>query len=310
MQAYAVVGPERGRIMQLPEPHIGVNQALVRVISNGVCASDLPAWADPHDPHPIYLGHEPVGEVVATGPGLDIPVGTMVTGRIGPSFAELAVADANDLVVVPEGVDPTYVLGEPLGCAAEAFRRTPLRLGDRVVVVGSGFMGLVMLQLLSRSPQSALLAVDPRQDARAAALRNGADACLDPAEVPAGWLDGEGSHPFDVVVEATGTQAGLSLAAALVRPHGVITILGYHPGERVVDLGLWNWKALDVVNGHVRDRALLRHSTENAVKMLSSGRIDPSRLVTHAFSLAGVDEAFKALRDKPDGFIKAVIVID
>lgn len=309
MQAYAVVGPERGRIVQLPEPHIGVNQALVRVISNGVCASDLPTWADPSGQYPVYLGHEPVGEVVATGPGVDIPVGTTVTGRIARSFAELAVADAADLVVVPEGVDSSYVLGEPLGCVAEAFRRTPLRLGDRVAVVGSGFMGLVMLQLLSRSPQSALLAVDPRQDARAAALRNGADASLDPADVPAGWLDREASHPFDVVVEATGTQAGLSLAAALVRPHGVVTILGYHRGERVVDLGLWNWKALDVVNGHVRDRGLLRRSTENAVKMLSSGRIDLSRLVTHTFSLAEVDEAFTVLRDKPEGFVKAMIVM-
>ena len=313
MRAYAVVGPERGEVVQLPDPQPSANQALVRVISNGVCASDLSTWSRPQDGYPIYLGHEPVGHVVATGLGLDVPVGTIVTGRIAASFAELALGDAADLVVVPEGLDPAYVLGEPLGCVAEAFRRTPVQLGDRVAVVGVGFMGLVMLQLLSRSPQAALVAVDPREDARAAALAHGADTALDPGEIPAPYrvdaFDSDGSEAFDVVVEATGSQEGLSLAAALVRPHGSLTVLGYHRGDRVVDMGLWNWKAMDVVSGHVRDAALLRRSTESGLRMLASGRIDLSGLVTHTFSLSQVDEAFRVLREKPEGFIKSVIIL-
>jgi threonine dehydrogenase-like Zn-dependent dehydrogenase len=299
--------------VQLPEPQFGVNQALLRVISNGVCASDLPTWTRPQGNYPIFFGHEPVGQVVAAGAGLDLPAGSMVTGRIAPSFAELVVGDAADLAVVPDGLDPAYVLGEPLGCVVEAFRRTPLQLGDRVAVVGLGFMGLLMLQLLARSPQSALVAVDPREDARAAAVSNGADQSLHPSDAPASYrvesFHTEGSHPFDVVIEASGSQAGLSLATALVRPHGALTILGYHQGDRVVDMGLWNWKALDIVNGHVRDRDLLRHSIENGLKMLASGHINISDLVTHKFSLSHVDDAFKALRDKPAGFIKSVIVL-
>src|SRR5438270_13324305 len=60
MHAYALIGPERGELVELPEPQAGVNQALVRVISNGVCASDLPTWAGQQGRYPIYLGHEPV----------------------------------------------------------------------------------------------------------------------------------------------------------------------------------------------------------------------------------------------------------
>jgi threonine dehydrogenase-like Zn-dependent dehydrogenase len=314
VRAFAVVGPGRGELLRSADPQAGVNQAVLRVISNGVCASDLPVWAGPQESYPIYLGHEPVAEVVAAGPGTDIPVGTLVTGRVAPSFADLVLADAADLVVVPEGLDPAYVLGEPLGCVAEAFRRTGVRLGDRAAVVGLGFMGLVMTQLLSRSPQSALVGVDPREDARLAALRAGADASFDPGDLPAGYTvngaDAAGTDGFDVVVEATGSPAGLSLAAAMVRPHGRLTILGYHQGDRVVDMGSWNWKAMDVVNGHVRDRALLRRSTEDGLRMLAAGRIDLSPLVTHVFSLRQVDEAFRTLRDKPRGFIKSTILVD
>jgi threonine dehydrogenase-like Zn-dependent dehydrogenase len=191
VDGYAVVAPERGTLMPLPEPRVGANQALVRVVVNGICASDLATWSMPQPQYPIYLGHEPVGEVIEAGPGLSIPVGSVVTGRFGPSLAELVVAAAEDLVVVPDGLEPAHALGEPLGCVVEAFRRTPVRVGDRVAVVGVGFMGLLMLQLLARSPQAALVAIDPRADARAAALHHGADLCLDPSEVPPEFTVGD-----------------------------------------------------------------------------------------------------------------------
>ena len=313
MDTYAVVAPERGTLMRVPEPRVGADQALVRVVVNGICASDLATWSTPQRQYPIFLGHEPVGEVIEAGPGLSIPVGSMVTGRFGPSLAELVVAAAEDLVVIPDGLDPAHALGEPLGCVVEAFRRTPVRVGDRVAVVGVGFMGLLMLQLLARSPQAALVAIDPRADARAAALHHGADLCLDPSEVPPEFtvddVEADPSGGFDVVVEATGAQAALSLATTLVRPHGVLCILGYHQGARMVDMRLWNFKALEVVNGHVRDRELLRRSIERGLKLLSAGRVSLANLVTNRLPLSQVDDGFAALRDKPEGFLKAVITV-
>ena len=72
----------------------------------------------------------------------------------------------------------------------------------------------------------------------------------------------------------------------------------------------WNWKAIDVVNAHVRDRDLLRESTRSAMAMIAAGRIDLEPLVTHTYPLERIDQAFEALRSKPPGFIKAVIVND
>jgi threonine dehydrogenase-like Zn-dependent dehydrogenase len=79
-----------------------------------------------------------------------------------------------------------------------------------------------------------------------------------------------------VVVEASGTQPGLDLAGKLVRAHGVLSILGYHQGgPRQVDVGMWNWKAIDVVNAHVRRRADLLESMRIGLELEAEGADRP-----------------------------------
>jgi len=169
-----------------------------------------------------------------------------------------------------------------------------------------------MVQLLIASGTARVTAIDLRDDARQAALRSGADEAYDPRELPARLLDATAlttaDRGFDVVVEASGTQPGLDLATELVRPHGTISILGYHQGIRQVDLQVWNWKALDIVNAHVRDRDLLRESTRTGLEMIAAGRIDLAPLLTHRYAFDRLDDAFEAQHTTPPGFIKALVV--
>lgn len=287
-------------------------EVLIQVLANGVCASDLPTWTTAQPGYPIALGHEPVGTVVATGPGVELPTGIRVAGRLVPSFADYVVADVRNVVVVPDKVPTEQAIGEPLGCVVEGLRRTPVHMADRVAVIGLGFMGLCMVQLLVASGTARVTAIDLREDARAAALASGADDAYDPGELPANLLDTTtritDDRGFDVVVEASGTQPGLDLSTELVRPHGAISILGYHQGLRQVDLQTWNWKALDVVNAHVRDRGLLRESTRVGLEMIAAGRVDLGPLLTHRYRLERLDDAFEALRTKPPGFTKALVI--
>ncbi len=292
------------RSVELPEP--GYGEVLLRVLVSGVCASEVAEWsAGPAVADvPLALGHEPVGEVVAVGPEVAaVHVGDVVTGRVDASFADHCIADVRDLVVVPPGVEPAEALGEPLGCVVEALRRTRLDTGDRVAVVGTGFMGLVLLQLLRHAGTRQVVAIDPRPDAREQALVHGADAALAPGETSGPPYD----DAFDVAVEASGTAPGLDLATTLVRPHGVLSIMGYHQGPRTVDLHAWNWKAIDVVNAHVRDRARLRDSVRRGIDLVAAGRIDIGTLITHRYGLDEVDTAFAALVGKEPGFVKAAI---
>jgi threonine dehydrogenase-like Zn-dependent dehydrogenase len=297
MRRYELRAPRTGRVVTREVPAPGTGQVLVRVLANGLCASDLSPWREGEG----TLGHEPVGTAVEVGPGVEVATGTLVTGRFVSSYADFVLADAADIVEVPADVPLEQAIGEPLGCIAEALRRAPVHLAERVAVIGLGFMGLCMIQLMTRTGTARVTGIDLREDARTVALKLGADEAFPPAELPTRLAD------VDLVIEATGTQPGLDLATALVRPHGRISLLGYHQRPRQVDVQTWNWKAIDVINAHVRDQAVLKASTRAGLEMIAAGRIDLSPLITHRFPLDRVDDAFTLLETKPPGFIKAVI---
>lgn len=301
-----LVGPRRIELTTIEYSAPRPRQVLVRIVASGVCASELHAWEGPLAEYPADVGHEPVGIVEETGREVrSLRAGDVVTGRFGPAFADLVLVEREDLVAVPAGLALDDALGEPLGCVVEARRRTPLGLGDDVAVVGAGYMGLLMIELLGISGAGTIVAIDPRADAREVALELGAgeacgpeDASVDPA-----------ARQFDIVIEASGTQTGLDTATGLVREHGTISILGFHQsGLRSVDLETWNWKSIDVVNAHVRRRDLLNDAIRRGLELVRRERIHPARLLTHRFPLEQVDDAFASLDPKPAGFVKAIVV--
>ena len=117
------------------------------------------------------------------------------------------------------------------------------------------------------------------------------------------------SHLCDRVIEAVGTQWPLDLAAELTRERGRLVIAGYHQdGPRTVNMQLWNWRGLDVVNAHERDLTIYVQGIRDAVTAIQSGALDPWPLLTHRFPLERLDEALNTARDRPDGFLKALVV--
>jgi threonine dehydrogenase-like Zn-dependent dehydrogenase len=302
-----LVSPGHFDVVRRSLEHPTLGQVAVRILSCGVCASELHAVQDTLESYPAFIGHEPVGVVESVGAGVEgLTEGMRVTGGFGPAFAERVIADSRHVVAVPDGVATNAAIGEPLGCVVEGKRRTRVVAGDRVAIAGVGYMGLMMLQLVVMSGAAETVVIDPRSDARDAALAFGATEALAPEGVVVDEADGE----FDVVIEASGTQAGLDLATGLVRQHGILSILGYHQGPpRSVDVQQWNWKAIDVVNAHVRRRDLLNEAIRRGLELIRLGRLQHASLVTHRFGLEGVGDAFQALATKPEGFIKAVVDI-
>lgn len=286
----------------------------MRVQTCGVCASELHPWADGGPGYPHRFGHEPVGVVAGVGPEVtQFKVGDRVTGLFTGAYTDYGLASENNLLPVPANVRDEAALGEPIACLVNAQRRTPVELADQVAVIGLGYMGLGMLQLLKLRGPSRIVAIDVREEAREAAKRFGADEVYHPSELPDEFFltrfsDWESDRGFQVVVEGSGTQPGLTLAGDLVRAHGVLSILGYHQGgPRQVDIGMWNWKAIDVVNAHVRRRADLMESMRIGLELAAHGLLDVGALVTHRYGLDDVDLAYGALEAKPPGFLKAVV---
>ncbi|HEX2724969.1 MAG TPA: L-iditol 2-dehydrogenase, partial [Beijerinckiaceae bacterium] len=100
----------------------------------------------------------------------------------------------------------------------------------------------------------------------------------------------------------------LDLAAELTRERGRLIVAGYHQdGPRQVNMWLWNWRGLDVINAHERDPKIYVQGIREAVEAVASGRIDPAPLYTHRFPLERLGQALDATRDRPDGFLKALV---
>jgi threonine dehydrogenase-like Zn-dependent dehydrogenase len=311
MKAAVVVAPGQWEIADEAVPTLGPTDVLVEVHACGVCTYDLHVIGS-SDAYPLRLGHEPSGVVAEVGSQVTgVAVGARVTGRLYPSFAEYVLAQPEDLAILPDSIPFHEGLGEPLAVLVEAARRTKVELGDKVAVVGLGFMGLAFTRLLRLRGASLVIGVDPRADAQQAALTSGADQVFTPDALPDQYRltrfeDWQTQRGFDVVVEASGSQAGLTLAGELLRVNGTLSILGSHE-SRVVQVGMWNWKAIDVVNAHVRHHDRLMSGMKVGVSLLAAGRLSLQPLITHRYPLKEISTAFSNLAEKPRGFIKAVI---
>lgn len=142
-----------------------------------------------------------------------------------------------------------------------------------------------------------------------AAAGLGAHLCLNPKEVDVkqAVLDITGGAGADCVIELTGNQAGLDLASELVRIRGTLVVFGFHTGERRVNMFLWNWRGLDVINAHDREPAVYVEGIRAGMKLVESGSLDMESLITHRYPLEQINEAFQVAYARGDDYVKAVI---
>lgn len=187
-----------------------------------------------------------------------------------------------------------------------AGNRFGIRGGERVAVIGCGFMGLICQQLAAYQGAGSILAVDPVAYRRKMALQLGAHEACDPQSYKVG--DPEQGE-FDVVIEAAGVQATIDLAGDMVKQHGRIVLIGYHQsngGLRTVNMQLWNYKAIDVVNGHIRREWEKFDAMRQGLIVMQKGHIITEPLVT-LYDLDDITHAFHDLTSGKEGLFKAVV---
>jgi threonine dehydrogenase-like Zn-dependent dehydrogenase len=248
--------------------------------------------------------------VAELGPGVEgLAAGDRVAVLSGAAFADYDVAAADRLVRIPDAVVGP-VPGEALGCGVNVFRRSAIRAGDLVAVVGAGFLGLVALRLAALAG-ARVVALSRRETSLRRARDMGAAETVpivDRGRAVAAARRAAGDRLFDVVIEAVGRQEALDLASDLVREGGRLVVAGYHQdGLRTVDMALWNWRGIDVVNAHERDPGVQREGVLRAVAAVAEGRLDPRPLLA-SYPLARLAAAFQAMEERPEGFVKAVVV--
>ena len=317
MRAAVFTGPGRVQVERVPIPEPAAGEVRVRLEGSGVCASNLLPWEGaPWVEYPLAAGapgHEGWGAIDALGEGVDdVALGDRVAVLSYRAYAEYDIAPAEWVVPVPEALRERPVPAEPLGCAVNVFRRSAIEAGQTVAIIGIGFMG-ALLTRLAANVGARTIAISRRPFSLEVARAFGADEAIPMddhrriiARVQA-LTDGQGCER---VIEAVGLQWPLDLAGELTRERGRLVVAGYHQdGPRQVNMQLWNWRGLDVINAHERDPRVYVEGMRAAVAEIARGTLDPTPLYTHCFPLEGLGEALAGTRDRPDGFLKALVTL-
>lgn len=315
IRAAVLTAPGKFAVEIVDRPEPGPGQVRVRLEGCGVCASNITPWEGPEwmefPTAPGDLGHEGWGVIEALGRDVsELSVGDRVATLSTHSFAQADVADADAVVKLPPELDGQPFAGEPLGCAFNIFRRSDIRAGDTVAIIGIGFLGAVLTRLASDAGAQ-VIAISRRPESLDLARHYGAAVSVamdDHWKIIDAVKQVTGEAMCERVIECVGKQWPLDLAGELVGFGGRLVVAGYHQdGPRQVNMQMWNWKGIDVINAHERDRAVQLRGVREAVEAVASGRLDPAPLYTHTFPLDRLDEAIEATRDKPPGFVKALV---
>ena len=252
-------------LVEFPTPEVGPNDVLIRVKACGICGSDVHGFDGSTGRRipPIVMGHEAAGLIHAAGANVKgYHEGDRVTfdstiscghcyfctrGEINlcdnrqvlgvscgefrrhGAFAEYVVVPQNILYKLPDSLPFEHAaLIEAVSIGVHAVNITPIQLGATAVVVGTGMIGLLMLQAARLAGCSRIIAVDLDDNKLEVARSLGADITLNPktVDVPARVYEITGGHGADVALEAVGASSPIKTAILSVRKGGTVTLVG------------------------------------------------------------------------------------
>ena len=301
-----------------PAPRHG--ELVVQVGACGICGTDLHI-ADgefPPTPYPIIPGHEFAGWVVARGDGVpgDWRDGERVAvdpslfcghcpachaGRgnlcanwnaigdtVDGAFAEYVAVPAANAYRIPDSVDYRQgALIEPLSCAVHGLRRIGPVIGQDVLLMGAGTMGLLLLQLLNRAGARSVTVVDRKAARLTAATAVGAAGVADDSS----GLEG---RTFGVAVDATGAPAAIEAAFQSLERGGRLLVFGVTSGDATVSLSPFRIYNDEIT---ILGSMAVLNSFGAAADLMSAGAIDSGPLLGSPFALDQFPEALASVRN-------------
>lgn len=314
MLASVIESPKTIVIREIAEPEINDEDVLVKLEGTGLCSSNLPVWEGrewfKYPIAPGSPGHEGYGTVVEAGKDVKgIAVGDKVALISYNAYAEFDKAHYSNVVKLPQSLTGSPFLGEPAACAVNIFKRSDIQPGQKVLVIGSGFMGSLMIQLIKHAGAE-VVAVSRRQTSVQFAEKAGANQIVRFIDVNqcVNELYKLSSEGFSRIIEVTGSQNAIDLATEIISIRGKMIIAGYHQnGLRTVNMQTWNWKGIDVINAHERDQDIYTEGLREAILLTEQNILRPNDFITHKFGLRSLNKAFETLQSRPEGFIKAII---
>ncbi|MDQ1204605.1 zinc-binding dehydrogenase [Microbacterium sp. SORGH_AS_0862] len=294
-RAVAVVwtGPGQVDVREVSVPAPGPGQVLIRNLVSLISPGTEAGWLAGPTSHgvlgvtfPFVPGYSRVGRIVAVGEGVSgwelgqrVVAGFDGDGRPLGAHAELSLARAEDLEVVPDGLSSEAAAFFLLGQAAcSVVMLAEVRLSDSVAIVGQGPIGQLAVQFARAAGASRVTVFDLVAARREAALAVGAHEAIDPRDEA-----GTASHQdaYRHTVDLSGAPAGTALAIRTAQPRGTVVLSTGYAGPMEIDYGSVFVKGLRLIGGYVNaDPDLARSATRTFLRMVGEGSLDVSGLLS------------------------------
>lgn len=346
MKVLKIIEPNKMQIEEelLPELQSD-DEVLVEVYYSGICRSDLELLHGAH-PHlvnknafyPIIPGHEWSGVVYKVGKNVtEFKVGDSVVGDVSlgcgscemcktgkfnlcpnrevigsyrnrqGSFAQYIRTHKRSLYKVPEGLSLEQAATvEPAATAAYTVKKSKVKYGDKVLVMGDGPIGLFAVQAAKAFGAATVVLIGSWPEKINIALGNGADYGFsyrtgDSEERVNGVMQGE---LFDVVIETSGNNASINQAIKFVKPSGVVGMVSFYSGATDVNMN-------DIITKDAELQGVLASPNMFAptLSIMKNGTINADALITHVIDFDEIEKAFEIAQSRDEMSVKIVVKV-
>lgn len=324
MQGTYFLGNGAFETREMPQRPLAEGEVLLKVAACGICGTDVHIYhgdkGSAEVTPPVILGHELSGTVAQVGAGVTrLKPGDRVAVdpnrycgdchycNIGKKqlcsnlfavgvnrdggFAEYCYVPEDQCYPLSDGVPLEYgAMAEPLACCIHGIDRAKIRLGDTVLVIGGGAIGLLMVQLAKQSGASLVILSEPAAIRRATGRQIGADGVIDPSceDVSERLRQLTGTDGVDVVIECVGNTAATAQAFEAAKRGATILLFSVPKAGAIHSLSLEEvyQKELTILGSMINP-----DTHQRAVDLINRGRIQLGPVITHRFPLEQVKEA-------------------
>jgi len=320
MKAIQVTGPRQLELIDVSMPEPAEGEVLIKLAALSVCGTDMMAYRHlhPEEDYPLGVGtpcHECAGTIVESK-SADWPVGRRVIYLPALNLnggAEYVVAQPETLVSLPdEGDLGDWLMCQPFGTVLYALSQAGRVADMNVAVLGQGCIGLLFTMVLKELGAGKIIAIDPNEHRLAMSRKLGANLAINTSRVAPVKVVQEvfGNLGADVVIDATGDSKALDTCVAMARMYATLVLFGI-PEEREVTFDYLaaiskQLTMIGTVSATCEDPA---RPIQEAVDILSKGKIDLSWLITHRFDFDDAPAAYNLYANQNDGLIKLILDI-
>jgi 2-desacetyl-2-hydroxyethyl bacteriochlorophyllide A dehydrogenase len=330
MRAAVLVKPHVLDVREVETPHFGEDEALIRVHRTGICGTDLHMF-DGHyaaDRLPLIPGHEFVGTVAEKGVrvshvkegdrvvvDVNIGCGTCFWCRrneilncasisqIGihrdGAFADYVSVPGRLVIPAPAKLsDAELALAEPIACVVRAARKSEIKFGQSVVILGAGPIGNLHVQLMRLCGAAPIIVSDISADRCKLALEAGADvAVFDQATLKETILSHTSGRGADLVIESVGNAKLYQLAFELIRKGGHVAFFGVTGPTDTVSVNILETVLKEnSIKGSV---AGMGEDMHDALTLLQHGRFKTRLFTSATYPIEKIQSAFETLPNRP-----------